>query len=449
MFRKLLLVFSVLVFANANAQLQSSAFLGLAPVDSAPGIAVEVGGLHPDGTGAAIGLLTGDTLKALNGVSVRDFAHLLEQLVAINEGTKLELSVVREGKEVRLEGVAKSRPRESGQGYSVDYGQFTWKNNHIRTISYYPDTPREDKAAVMFIQGYTCDSIDYGMSPNMTLSQLLASYAQAGFSVFKMEKPGVGDSKGPLNCADYDFDTENAAFVAGLQHFSSDKRINPDNMFVFGHSLGVLHAAKIAEQGLVKGVMGYGGVLKPWFEYLQDIYTKQAVQYFGVSSKQSIANLKTVNPFLDQWLNTDKSWQHLLQDKTLNDAMRSGLIPINGESVFDRHFSFFRSLNRYDFTGMWSNSLSHALMMHGTLDIQAIDGSWATQIAALVDATPKSSGHSISFPDTDHALMRYPNKQSLLAAMRNNTYRPEEPLEHYNPEIAKASLEWMQSILTP
>lgn len=449
-FKPLGILLSLLVaslFINAQAQLQRTAFMGVSPVTAETGETVEVGSLHPSGTGTAIGLKVGDVIQQLNGKPVNDFSNLVELLSDTLEGNLLNINVLRAGKRIELSGTAKSRPREQGEGYSTDYNQFNWQGNQIRTITYNPDSPRKDKAAVMYIQGYTCGSIDYGMVPEITLTQLLATYAKAGFTIFKMEKPGVGDSEGPLRCSDYDFNTENAAFIAGLNHFASSHNVSVDKLFVFGHSLGVLHAAIIAEKGLAMGVMGYGGVLKPWYEYLQDIYTEQSVRYFGVSKTQAQTNLETVKPFLDQWLNSDNDWQQLSQQSAVKQALQSDLLPVNGERIFDRHYSFFRSLNRHDFSKIWANSQSHALLLHGTYDIQAIEGSWASEIAALVNSNIQATATAMSFERTEHAMLRYPTLEALQTAMREGTHQAGNPGDKYNPDIAIASLQWMQNIL--
>ncbi|MFC3094496.1 PDZ domain-containing protein [Alteromonas sediminis] len=437
----------VSVSVQAKTVLERTLFLGVSPVTAEEGEGVEVQSMHPAGTGVVLGLESGDVIKAVNGESVADFSSLVNVLGKITEGQKLVVKVERDNTEVALTGKAQSRPKEAGEGYQVEYGEFDWQDNHIRTITYHPASPRKDKAAVMFIQGYTCGSIDYGMAPEITITQLLATYAQAGFTVFKMEKPGVGDSKGPLECSQIDFDTENAAFIAGLKHFASYDYVNQDNLFVFGHSLGVLHAGVIAEKGLVKGVMGYGGVLKSWYEYLQDIYAIQSVRYFGTSESQAKANVKTVQPFLDAWLNSDKSWESLMAQDDVKQAVTSNLLPIQGELVFQRHYSFFRSLNRYDFKALWSNSQSHALLLHGTYDIQAIDGAWAGHIAELINSNTDKTAQAEMFPRTEHALMRYDELADLQQAMREGENRAGSPGDKYNPDIALRSLAWMKTIL--
>lgn len=448
--KHILLIIFVVVFSSgcaAQPSLPRSTFLGVSPTSLNSGDELIIASLHPEGTGAMVGLREGDEILSINQKEVSDFHDLGEILSDIYEESEIQISVLRDNSVVTLSGEAVGRPRENGSGYTTEYGAFSWRGNNIRTITYHPDNIREDNAAVMFIQGYTCSSIDYGMAPNLTINQLLDSYVQAGFTVFKMEKPGVGDSQGDLTCSEYDFDTENAAFIAGLQHFASQPSVNEDNIFVFGHSLGVLHSAVIAEMGTVKGVMGYGGLLKSWYEYMQVIMTDQATIFWGVDEQEAQQNLQNVEPFLEQWLLTNKSWEAMLEDSDVRRVVDEQLLPISDEQVFQRHYTFFRSLNQYDFRALWDNSEVHALLMHGSFDIQAINSDWAFDIAEIINQNHPEHATALVIENTEHALMRYSSLQALQTAMSERTHSPSEPREHYNSEIATASLAWMQKVL--
>jgi len=430
--------------AIAGELLPRSSFLGLIPESTGAGEAVKVSSLHPAGTAKNLGLLVGDVIKEVNQQSTKDFSVLITQLRGIRAGDQISVLVQRGDETKLLSTTAIDRPRESGEGFKVSYDALNWQQEKIRTITYTPDKPRKDGAAVFFIQGYTCGSIDYGMLPDISLNQLLGSYAQAGFSVFKMEKPGVGDSTGSLRCENYDFTLENNAFKAGLSHFKQQDGVNADNVFVFGHSLGVLHAALLAEKGLVKGAIGYGGVVKSWYDYLLDIYSKQSVMYWGVTESQAKANAKLVKPFLKQWLKTSDSWASVIENETNQPALSADILPINGEQVFQRHYSFFRNLNQFDFAQLWQSTQAHTLMLHGHYDIQAIEDKWAKQIATLTNEHTKYSGQALFFDNTDHSLMRYKNKTELMQATR----REGNVRGEFNSAIAEQSLTWMQNILT-
>ena len=429
--------------ANSNDLLSRSMFLGLVPETTDPKESVVVSDLHPAGSAHSLGLKVGDTIIEVNEQKIDNFSSLISTLKGINEGHELSVDVIRDGKTVNLNATAIGRPKESGEGYQVTYDAMKWQQEVIRTISYHPEKPRKDGAAVFFIQGYTCDSIDYGMMPDINLNQLLGGFAKKGFTVMKMEKPGVGDSEGQLDCSQYDFNMENSAFKAGLEHLKGQSQINPENVFVFGHSLGVLHAAEIANQGLAKGVIGYGGVLKSWHEYLLDIYAKQSVMYWGVSENQAKQNVKVVKPFLADWLTTNKPWQKVLSSPANKAAIDANILPLDDELIFHRHYSFFRSVNNINFEALWRDGKAHSLMLHGTYDIQAIEGKWAKQIAELTAVNKPFTGSSLFFERTDHSLMQYKNKEDLMKVTR----RQAQGLGQYNQEITTASLAWMEKVL--
>ncbi len=431
----------------AQERLSRATFLGIAPESAAAGELVVVSQLFPGGTADVLGIKVGDEIRSINERPVTDFNSMRAILSEITEGMEVSVVVARKKKSLTLKGQAVGRQKETAANASVQYGEFEWQDNIIRTITYLPDTPRKDKAGVMFIQGFTCDSIDYGMVPNITISQLLRHYVAAGFTVFKMEKPGVGDSLGPRDCMDYEFNYENAAFHAGLAHFKSYPEINPDKVFIFGHSLGVLHGATIAAKGKAYGVMGYGGVFKNWHDYMQDVFSKQSVSYWGVSEEQARDNLELIKPLLKDWMISDKDWAEILEEQTTKEVLESQLLVINGEQVMGRHYSFFRAISRHDFQNDWANSQSHVLMMHGEYDIQTVESGWQDDIAEHVNRHRPGTATAMSFERTEHALMQYPSVDALLEAMANRQFNPADPGEHYNSDIAEASLGWMQKLL--
>ncbi len=429
-------------------QLPATPMLGLVPVGTDPGAPVVVQDVLPGATASALGVVAGDTLRQVNGTAVQDFAQLLTLVRAVSVDEPLTMDVSRNGQPLQLSGVMRSRPREASTIARVSYGQVRFGDDLLRSITHRPVSLADaDKApAVYFIQGYTCDSIDYGMLPDVTTRRLVDQFVAAGYVVFRMEKPGVGESRSSVDCTDIDFTTESNAFLAGLVSLKQQRGVDPERITLWGHSLGVLHAAVMANQEPVASVVGYGGVYKNWHDYMLDIYRLQSVKHFGVSERTATANTQRVAPFLHQWLRTDTPWSALLAMPEVQRAIAGDLLPISDDRVFDRHYSFFRDLNRYDFEALWRELDAPVLMMHGSLDIQAIDDEWTHDVVAA-NRSPQST--ALTIPGAEHAFMRYANADAYQQARRAGEHRPVAPGESFDTRIGQATLDWLEALATP
>jgi len=109
-------------------------------------------------------------------------------------------------------------------------------NGYIRVII---DKPRTNKPlpAILFIQGYTCGSLDNVNSMHPYI-QLIKGLAEKGYVVKRVEKPGEGDCFNLPACEDIDFHTEVNAFAAGLEKLKSYDFVDSDNIFIWEHSMG-------------------------------------------------------------------------------------------------------------------------------------------------------------------------------------------------------------------
>jgi dienelactone hydrolase len=452
--KTLLIMFILLLFSHliTASELPSRPFLGVAGSNSASNThGALIDRVFPGGTGESLKLQTGDLITSINSIEITSFNNLVENLKNMSFGEKIELNVIRNNKLIQLIGQLKSRPKETvkaNSSFDILYDSVNYQNNQLRSIIYRPKLANSKLKfpAVYFVQGYTCASIDYGLFPDSTSQQLLESIAEAGYVVYKIEKFGVGDSIGDLKCLEIDFTTELAGFNAGLEALKSYEFVDEDQIHLFGHSLGGVYAPFIAEHSPIKSLISYGSVVKSWHDYLLDIYSKQAL-IFGTSKQQALINRNLVAPLLKAWLKSDQSWSDIITSKDLNAAISSDLIPISGDQVFNRHYSFFRDLNGYDLGAAWKNTKSHVLAIHGSLDIQAIDDSWATQMASL----PKKEGlksESVVLEGAEHGFMKYDSMADYLKARNDRRYNPSQPGSFYDPRIAKTIIKWLGSLST-
>jgi len=439
--------------SDLSKPLQSRPFLGVSGSIEQPNSTNEYNGalidrVIPGGTGDALTLKPNDLITSINTIKLRSFQHLIDTLKNINVNDTLLLEVTRDDEKIQLTGKLKARPKEtvkSSSSYEIFYDSVNINNNRLRSIVYRPKLASTNKPfpALYFVQGYTCDSIDYGLIPELTSHQILNTIAEAGYVVYKIEKFGIGDSIGDTQCSQIDFSSELAGFNAGLDALKSYDFVDKNQVHLFGHSLGGVYAPLIAQNSPLKSLISYGSVVKPWYDYLLDIYAKQAL-IFGTSSQQAKANSEVVKPLLNDWLKSNKKWSEVVASPENKAALASNLIPIREDQVFQRHYTFFRDLNRYDFAQAWKQTSSHVLAIHGSLDIQAIDDKWATQMTTL----PQKKGlitKKIVLNGTEHGFMKYDSMDEYLEARNNRSYNPSQPGTHYDSRVSKTIIDWLNS----
>lgn len=426
-------------------ELRSRGSLGVIGDSQSNAEGVVIQQVAPNSSASEIGIRAEDVIVEINGVKVNSFAELVNVLSKLRAGDGLNLSVKRENKLLALKGSLKAQPKEQSTEFNVEYSSVDFADNRLRSIIYTPKDFQTDKKhpALYFVQGYTCNSIDWGRVPNLTIRQALSEVTKQGYVVYRIEKFGVGDSIGPKKCSQVDFSTELAGFNQGMKQLKSLPYVDSSSIHIFGHSLGGLYAPLMAQKHEVASIAVYGTVVKSWYEYILDIYSEQA-QIFGTDKKVALNNRKTVQPLLHALLKTDRQLEEILSDKALKPAIDAELLPLSGDQFFHRHYTFFRDLNNYDFYDVWSKTSSPVLAIHGEYDIQAINDQWTKDIVESVNQKGKMIAERVILEKTEHALVKYPTREKLLEAMNNRTHSPVNPAEKYSKGIETILVNWLK-----
>ena len=435
---------SILLCLMANAEeLTRGTLLGVLPEQPNGERSVVLQRVLDNSTASSLGLQAGDKILSINNQALSNFSELLSVVKLLKSQQSISVTFERDGETITRSGTMQPRPYEVSEHADVLYESVTYKDNQLRSITYRPAGEQGKAPAIFFIQGYTCGSIDMGMIPEATTKQLVEQFAAAGYVVFRVEKPGVGDSQSMQHCDDIDFSTETNAFTQALKALKQKPYVDSEQVYLWGHSLGVLHSAVVANREPVAGIVGYGGVLKPWYDYMLDIYELQSVKHFAASEVQAKRNKNLMEPVLNMWLNSDKDWLEITQHPATQKAIDAQLLNIDGERVIDRHYSFFRDLNRYNFSELWQSIEAPVFMMHGSLDIQAIEKNWAFDLANL-SSNPKRKAMVIE--GAEHAFMRYDTKSEYDTARANRTFNPAQPGERFDHRIAEQTLAWLEQV---
>jgi pimeloyl-ACP methyl ester carboxylesterase len=113
------------------------------------------------------------------------------------------------------------------------------------------------RPAVMLIGGGGCGSIDLPMAPDVAASGLLRTIARQGYVTMRVEKSGLGDSRGPA-CDAIGYIQELDGYRAALVALKRHPSVNIAEVFLLGISLGGVFAPILANESPVRGIVAYG-----------------------------------------------------------------------------------------------------------------------------------------------------------------------------------------------
>jgi len=430
-------------------KLKRNAFLGarlmdLSVVDSnlETDFGLFLSDILPDGTLGTLDIPRETVLQQINDKQVRSMGDLSGALSGIKAGDDLRVVIFENGKQKTYLGKAKGRKTENHPNASIVLGEVIYEGNTLRSILYLPHG-NEKPPVVFFIQGYTCQSIE--MQNNNPAKQLIDEWIKDGYAVFLVEKPGMGDSESEIPCMDIDFNQELTAFTKAYQTLQKNTKVDTDNIFLFGHSMGGIIAPLLAKEMQPTGIMVFGIVGKNWYDYMVDIYTEQPL-IFGTSMETIKEDSKYYLPFIKDMLIHKKTNSELIENPAYGARLKEDGVDtelINGYYIM-RHYRYWQTLADINVPLAWSKVKSSVLVLHGEYDIQAIDPKYGEMIVTNVNEHGGKATFEL-FPKTEHAFLQFNSREELLQTMNNGSYQSTFTT-HFNTDIAVKSLEWMKRL---
>src|SRR5205814_7040439 len=138
-------------------------------------------------------------------------------------------------------------PRESYPNIDVIYDFVTAPDGkRLRTIITKPRDAK-GKLPVIFVAAWlSCDSVEAPADTKDESGLVFRGLAQMpGFSLFRVDKQGVGDSEGV--CSDTDFESELAGYRAAFHALKNYDFIDTNQIYILGISNGGGFAPLVAE----------------------------------------------------------------------------------------------------------------------------------------------------------------------------------------------------------
>lgn len=399
----------------------------------------------PNSTAASIGLQAGDIVLTINQEAVTNTQKAVQIAGTFIAKQEVKVEVWRQGKRHSFSGTVMGKPFEKSPVAEVIYDAVPFQDGMLRSIIHKPKADGQFPL-VVFMQGFDCGSIDAYYDNAGPVRKLVDGLLDNGFAVYRVEKPGVGDSSGSLDCSDIDYDQELAAFDTALGTLGKYKFIDQENIFYFGHSLGGITAPILAAKHRPKGVMVYGTVLKSWHEYMHEVHREQAIKR-GDDFIRLDANTRAVAPLLAEFFLMKKSPAELEQNPGYLSLMQNGIMSFQDDRLFGRHYTFWQDLNDQNQTAAWKEAGVHTLAMYGEYDLQAISGEAAKNIAALVNAYHPGKGSYKILAKTEHAFAKVPSMEEYVRLRNSGQFNRQYMTQNFNKDIVEIISEWMLSLL--
>ena len=206
---------------------------------------------------AASGIRAGDVIRSVDDAAMREPAAVIAAVSRHTAGETTRLEIVR-GNQVQPQTLAlRAFPRETLPGTTFEYGAVTLADgSRLRTIVSVP-TRSGRHPAVMLLQGGGCGSVDVPMAPDTGQTGLLRTIAAAGYLTMRVEKSGLGDSRGPA-CESIGYTQELDGYRAALAALKTHPAVDTEQIVLLGISLGGVFTPIVANESRVRGIVVYG-----------------------------------------------------------------------------------------------------------------------------------------------------------------------------------------------
>lgn len=396
-------------------------------------LGVLVGAVTFNTTASVGGLAQGDIVYSIDGKQVGSPQEAVAIVSGIPVGSRFEVRLVRSRQHQTLSLTMLEKPRDKGPNYEVIYDHVVSHGRRIRTMVSKPTKP--GKHPVFFlIQGLGNFSLDNPIGTG-AYADIIKPFVDEGWVTVRVDKPGQGDSEGGPT-ADEDFDAELDCYRQALKAIKKYDFVDPDRIFIFGHSMGGCFGPIVASEEKVAGIAVYGTVLKTWTEYwLENVRRQQLLG--GANYVQVHDNLQNISRFMHYLLKERLSPETIKERHPDLQSTVNQNVP-DGKHMSTRTLEFWRQLDSKNFASYWERVDAHVLAMWGENEFISTKEDHG-MIAEIVNSKRQGTAEFVIVKESDHGFFR-----TTSAADSHRKWG--QPGSEFNPEVLRLLKEWFNKV---
>ena len=394
------------------------------------------------GTSVKLKLQEKDLIVKIGNSTFTSTEEFTQQFLTYAPNQEVQLTVLRNQKNLVLKAKALARPYETDDNATVIYDEVAYKGGQLRVIINKPF--KENKMpAMLFIPGYTCSSIDE--LPNYhPYKRIVDAYVDAGYVTLRIEKSGLGDSKNTPPCGDCDLLDEIENFEVGLKKLKSLPYVDPNQIIIVGHSMGGIVAPAISAKNKVAGVVVYGTTAKSWFEYQIEMYRVQ----------NALAGLNPIEVEQSVIAQYDVNYRYFVKKEKLEDIAKEtkadSILRTSWEydgkgKIYSRNAEYWRQIQDYPHLQNWKNTTAKVLVQFGESDFQAFSKADHQQIVNVVNFFNPGNATLITYPSTDHYFAKSGTMQEAYNKFSNGQIQ--QLFDEYNQEVGLSAVKWSNEVI--
>jgi len=344
----------------------------------------------PGSSAEKAGFIMNDVLVSMDDEKIENTVHFLDLLKKHHGGDKVKIGYYRKSKLKETTMSLLPKQMETSDDFDIIYSSVLSGNNQLRTIitkpkggTIYP--------AVLIIGGVGCYSIDNISNPDIrSIKMWVDSLTRNGFVTIRLEKTGMGDSKG-ISCKECDFNTEKLGFLNGLKQLKSLSYVDKDNVFIAGFSIGGVIAPLIAQQEPVKGIIVYGTVGRNWLEYeLENSFRQRMLDNMRADS-------------IDLFMRAEytRLYGLLVEKKSPEQIIKEHPETISNFFEYPMRNEYFQQVADVNIRELWMNTKTRVLAMHGSSDFVS-SANEHKLIAEIVNQYHPGNAAYVEIANADH-----------------------------------------------